>query len=217
MSMVEVAPREAAVEAGGYVKGVAIGVVTQNRDPDKLCRVKVSYPWHDQPRESYWARLAMPMAGKGRGLVLIPEVGDEVLVAFERGDLRFPCIVGALWNGKDTPPEANADGNNDKRLFKSRKGHQLLFDDNKSKGVVELGLSDGSSVQKKVTLDDDGIRLDDGAGNKVSIDSRGGTITIEAAKSVTIKAPQITLEANSTAEVKAGSTLTLRGSMVNIN
>ena len=213
MSIAEAAPRESTVEAGGLVKGVAIGVVTQNRDPEKLCRVKVSYPWHDQPRESYWARLAMPMTGKDRGLVLIPEVGDEVLIAFERGDLRFPCIVGSLWNGQDTPPEANADGNNDKRLFKSRKGHHLLFDDNKNKGVVELALNDG----KKVVLDDDGIRLDDGAGNKISIDSKAGSISIEAAKTLTLKAPKLTLQASGTAEVKAGATLTLSGSLININ
>lgn len=217
MNIAEAAPRETSVEAGGYVKGVAIGVVTQNRDPDRLCRVKVRFPWHDQPRESYWARLAMPMTGKDRGLVLIPEVGDEVLVAFERGDLRFPCVVGSLWNGKDTPPESNANGDNDKRLFRSRKGHHLLFDDNKSKGVLELGLSDGSSVQKKVTLDDDGIRLDDGAGNKVTIDSRGGAVTIEAATSVTIKAPRLTLQGTTTAELKAGSSLTLSGATISIN
>lgn len=213
MTVAEAPTRESAVEAGGNVKGVAIGVVTQNRDPDKLCRVKVSFPWHDQPRESYWARLAMPMTGKDRGLVLIPEVGDEVLVAFERGDLRFPCIVGCLWNGKDAPPESNADGNNDKRLFKSRKGHHLLFDDGKSKGVVELALNDG----KKVVIDDDGIRLDDGAGNKISIDSKAGSISIEAATSLTLKAPKLALQASGTAEVKAGATLTLNGSLVNIN
>lgn len=216
MSLVEAAPRETAVEAGGYVKGVAIGIVTQNKDPDKLCRVKVSYPWHEKPRESYWARLAMPMSGKDRGLVLIPEVGDEMLVAFERGDLRFPCIVGALWNGKDSPPEANADGNNDKRIFKSRKGHYLLFDDNKGRGTVELAHTDGSTL-KKIVFDNDGITIDDGAGNKISFDSKGGTITIEAARRLTLKAPSVKLESSGTAEVKAGATLTLRGSLVNIN
>lgn len=94
----------------GYVKGVAVAIVTQNKDEDGLCRVKVRFPWHDKPRESYWARLAMPMAGDGRGTVFIPEVDDEVLVAFEREDLRFPYVLGALWNGKDKPPLANDDG-----------------------------------------------------------------------------------------------------------
>ena len=53
----------------GYAKGVAVAIVTQNQDEDGLCRVKVRYPWHDKPRESYWARLAVQMAGKGRGTV----------------------------------------------------------------------------------------------------------------------------------------------------
>jgi len=108
-------------ESGGYAKGVAVAVVTQNKDPEGQCRVKVSYPWYDPPRESYWARLATPMAGGGRGIVTIPEVGDEVLVAFEREDLRFPYVLGSVWNGKDTPPETNADGKNNKRLIGRRR------------------------------------------------------------------------------------------------
>ena len=129
MTMMAHVRRETEHESGGFVKGVAIALVTQNQDPDNLCRVKVSYPWHDKPSDSYWARLAMPMAGDARGLVLIPEVGDEVLVAFEREDLRFPYILGGLWNGKDKPPKSNGDGKNDKRILQSRKKHYLLFDD----------------------------------------------------------------------------------------
>src|SRR5262249_38611388 len=129
VSVIDVTRSETEHESGGYAKGLAVAVVTQNKDPDGQCRVKVRYPWYDQPRETYWAGRATPMAGSGRGLVTIPEVGEEVVVAFEREDLRFPFVLGAVWNGKDKPPEANADGNNDKRLFKSRSGHHLLFDD----------------------------------------------------------------------------------------
>ena len=63
MSLMETPPRETTLEAGGLVKGVAVALVTQNDDPEKLCRVKVRYPWHDKPSESYWARLAAPIAG----------------------------------------------------------------------------------------------------------------------------------------------------------
>jgi uncharacterized protein involved in type VI secretion and phage assembly len=208
----EAPPRETTLEAGGYVKGVAIALVTQNKDDDGLCRIKVSFPWHDKPRDSYWARLSTPMAGKDRGLVLIPEVGDEVLVAFEREDLRFPYILGALWNGKDKPPAANGDGKNDKRLFKSRKGHRLLFDDG-AKGVVEIAHVDG----RKAVFDDDGIRVEDGRGNQVKIESNSGAMTIQANGALSIKAASITIEATGTLEVKASATLTLRGSLVNIN
>lgn len=212
MSILEAPPRETTLEAGGYVKGVAIGVVTQNKDPEGLCRVKLSFPWHDQPSESYWARLAMPMAGDGRGMVLIPEVGDEVLVAFEREDLRFPYVLGALWNGKDKPPLANNDGKNDKRILKSRKHHYLLFDDG-PKGVVELAHEKG----RKVVIDDTGFAVQDENGNSVKVDSASGAMTIEAKGALKIKALSITLEATGTLEVKSSATLTLRGSLVQIN
>jgi uncharacterized protein involved in type VI secretion and phage assembly len=211
MNLMEV-PRDADSESGGNVKGVAIGVVTQNDDPEGLCRVKVSYPWHEQPRESYWARLASPMAGKDRGLVLIPEVGDEVLLAFERDDLRFPFVIGALWSGKDKPPVANSDGKDDKRLFKSRKGHRLLFDDG-ARGVVELTLDDG----KKLRLDDDGMRLDDGKGNRFAVDSRSGALTIEATGKLTIKAASVVIQASGTLDIKAGAVMSLNGSLIKLN
>jgi uncharacterized protein involved in type VI secretion and phage assembly len=212
VNILEAAPRETDQEAGGGVKGVAIALVTQNKDDEGLGRVKVSFPWHDKPRDSYWARLAVPMAGKERGLVLIPEVGDEVLVAFERDDLRFPCVLGSVWNGKDKPPFANDDGNNDKRGLTSRKKHRLLFDDG-SKGVVELRHEKG----RRIVLDDDGFIVEDENGNKVQVASNSGAMTIETSGQLKIKAATISIEATGTLELKASATMTIRGSLVNIN
>jgi uncharacterized protein involved in type VI secretion and phage assembly len=212
MMLMESAPRETTLEAGGLVKGVAVALVTQNKDDEGLCRVKVRYPWHDKPRESYWARLATPMAGKERGLVLIPEVGDEVLVAFEREDLRFPYVLGALWNGQDKPPLANGDGKNDRRILRSRKKHYLLFGDG-AKGVVELAHEKG----RKVVFDDDGFSVQDEKGNVVKVDSNSGAMTIEAKGQLNIRAAKISIEATGTLEVKASATLTIRGSLVSIN
>lgn len=212
MTLMESATRETAHEAGGYVKGVAIAVVTQNKDDEGLCRVKVRYPWHDKPRESYWARLACPMAGKGRGTVFIPEVGDEVLVAFEREDLRFPYVMGALWNGQDKPPINNGDGKNDRRIITSRKKHHLLFDDGTA-GKVELRHERG----RMIVFDDNGFSVQDEKGNVVKVDSNSGAMTIEAKGQLSIKAATVTIEATGTLELKAGATLTIRGSLVNIN
>jgi len=204
---------ETAHESGGYIKGVAIAVVTQNSDPEKMCRVKVSFPWHENSTESYWARLAAPMAGKDRGFVTIPEVGDEVLVAFEREDIRFPYVLGALWNGKDTPPVSNDDGNNDKRIFKSRSGHYLLFDDNSSASEVIFTHEKG----RRIAFTPDGWVVEDENGNKVEVQTNSGAMTIEAKGELKIKAASITLEATGTLEVKSNATMTLRGSLVQIN
>jgi uncharacterized protein involved in type VI secretion and phage assembly len=212
MNLVESAPTETAHESGGYVKGVAVALVTQNKDDDGLNRVRVRFPWHDKPTESYWARLAMPMAGDNRGVVMIPEVGDEVLVAFEREDVRFPYVLGALRNGKEATPFKNDDGNNDHRIIQSRKKHYLLFDDG-AKGVVEIRHEKG----RKVVLDDTGFSVEDEKGNKLTVNSDSGAMSIEAVGQLKIKAASITVEATSTVEIKASATMTIRGSMVNIN
>ena len=182
MTHMAAAPRETELESGGYVKGVAIALVTQNKDPDGLCRVKVRYPWNSAPRESYWARLAMPMAGKDRGTVFLPEVGDEVLVAFEREDVRFPYVIGSLWNGKELPPERNKDGKNDTRMIKSRKGHTITFVDGDQNYALRIELSDG----KTLALTKDDVTLEDAKGNKLVFTSNSGAVTLEAAATLTL-------------------------------
>jgi uncharacterized protein involved in type VI secretion and phage assembly len=152
------------------------------------------------------------MAGNDRGMVLIPEVGDEVLVGFEREDLRFPYVLGALWNGQDKPPLANDDGKNDKRILKSRKKHYLLFDDG-DKGVVELAHENGGVVR----FTDDEILLKDGQGNQLKIENKSGAMTLQANGQLNIKAATISIQASGTLELKASATLTIRGALVNIN
>ncbi len=75
------------------------------------------------------------MAGAGRGLYILPEVDDEVLVAFEHGNPSTPYVLGGLWNGKDKPPEANSDGKNNMRVLKSRSGHVIRLDDTAGRGA----------------------------------------------------------------------------------
>ncbi|HEV8320835.1 MAG TPA: phage baseplate assembly protein V, partial [Myxococcota bacterium] len=99
---------------------VVIGVCTNNKDPEGLGRIKVKFPWLEASEESHWARVCQFMTGGGRGMWIIPEVDDEVLVAFEHGDVHFPYVLGSLWNGVDRPPSVsglNADGKNNIRAF----------------------------------------------------------------------------------------------------
>ena len=139
----------------GRVFGVVVGVVTNISDPDDLARVKVSYPWLADNTESPWARVVTPMAGGGRGIVCRPEVDDEVLVAFEHGDMRFPYVIGGVWNGVDTPPQSRgSDGNNDIRLIRSRSGHEITLDD--TSGSEKIVIVD-SSGNHKVELSSSGV------------------------------------------------------------
>lgn len=126
----------------GRIFGVMVGIVINNdsanhADKPGPGRVKVKIPLMGMP-ESNWARMASWMAGKERGAFCLPEVEDEVLVAFENGDVNRPYIIGSLWNGQDLPPETNKDGKNNIRLFKSRSGHVLQFADTKGKRASRL-------------------------------------------------------------------------------
>ena len=118
--------------------GVTIGIVTNNHDPEGLGRVELKLPWLSEDIETHWARVATPMAGNGRGLYVLPDVDDEVLVAFEHGMVEFPYVLGSLWNGKDTPPETNEDGKNNRRLLRSRQGHVIILDDTEDQAHIRI-------------------------------------------------------------------------------
>ena len=198
-------------ESGGLVAGVTSGIVTQNKDPDKLGRIKLKLPWRDEGFETDWTRVVSPMAGAERGTFFLPEVGDEVLVAFDRNDVRYPYVLGSLWSSTDKPPQTNDDGKNDIRVIHTRKGHTLLFDDG-SKGRIVIKLDDGKSI----TIDDSGILIDDTA-NTVKLDAKGGAVSIEAKQALTLKAPKISIEASAQMEIKGGAMLKASATMVKIN
>jgi phage protein D/phage baseplate assembly protein gpV len=112
----------------GSSSGVVVGIVTDNDDPDRLGRVKLRFPSLSADYESSWARVAAPGNGASRGTVWIPEVNDEVLVAFESGDRQRPFVVGGLWNGNDAPPPIEVDnGKLNGRHFVSRDGNQVYM------------------------------------------------------------------------------------------
>ena len=125
--------------------GVVIALVDDNDDPQAMGRVRLRFPWLGEDAVSFWARVAMPGAGKDYGVVWIPQVGDEVLVAFEHGDPRRPFVIGGLWNGTDTPPLGDSlfDAGKVKRSgFVSRSGHKLVFFDDPGESGIALISSD---------------------------------------------------------------------------
>lgn len=196
------------------VLGVVTGIVTNNQDPDGLGRVKVKLPRISGEDESNWARIASLMAGKDRGAFFLPEVEDEVLVAFEYGDISRPYVLGALWNGVDTPPADNADGENNIRVIKSRSGH-----------IIRLNDKDG---EEKIEI------IDKSEKNLVTIDTKEKTITISSDQDITLLAPngkvlidakEVELKSAADAKIGAGGKLdveasgdlTAKGATINLN
>jgi uncharacterized protein involved in type VI secretion and phage assembly len=187
---------------GGRFYGAYPALVKDVKDPEGLGRVKVSLPWApDGKGGAYeaWARLATVMAGKNRGTWFIPDVNDEVLVVFMAGDPRHPCVVGGLWNGRDTPHESmDGAGKNSIKSIRSRNGVKLTLDD-----------TDG---QEKMILETPGgqkVTLKDGPGAVEIQDSNGNSMKFEASG--------ITIQASAKISVTAGATIDVSASMLNVS
>lgn len=151
--------------------GVVPAEVVEN-DGDDEGRVKVKYFWFDNGATvSPWARVSQLHAGVDHGSVFVPEVGDEVLVAFFQGDMRQPYVLGGLYNGKKKPPTAHNNGR-DQKIIRTRAGHQILFDD-KSKEIT-ISTATGAKVILKdsgeITLEATTVKV-----NADSIDLGGGS------------------------------------------
>ena len=200
--MLELTPLQMIVEArvpiglGGHWYGVYPALVSDIKDPDNQGRIKITLPWSPDTggaRYEEWARLATFMAGNNRGSWFIPDVNDEVLVAFEGGDARRPYVIGALWNGRDNPPDSmDGAGNNYHKVLRSRNGVKITLDDQdgQEKFIVET-----PGAQKMTLQDGPGsITIEDSNGNSIKLEAAGVTVTASA--KVTINA--------STVEVSAG-------------
>jgi uncharacterized protein involved in type VI secretion and phage assembly len=186
------------------VHGVAIGLVTANDDPDELGRVKLKLPWLADDYESDWVRVASLGAGPDSGAVWLPQVGDEVLVAFDHGDMRRPFVLGGLWNGQDKPPLGDGlfdNGSVKRRGFISRLGHKIvLFDDTGDSGMALISAGGGYKVSLNETA------------TKIHIKS-DGTIEIESTQDLTIKSSAgISIEADGQLQLKGSGGVKIDGS-----
>jgi uncharacterized protein involved in type VI secretion and phage assembly len=136
--------------------GVVLGTVTDTDDPMGWGRVKVDFPWLSSQTKSSWAPIASPMAGPDYGTWFVPEVGNEAVLAFERGDANHPIILGFLWNGLDTPPSTSTH----ERMIRSVNKHTIRFLDSTPTGGGNQG----------------GIAIEDAAGNSIVMTNTQVTI-----------------------------------------
>lgn len=196
--------------------GVYPAIVTNNNDPDKMGRVKLKYPWLDEQMESNWARLTAADAGNQRGIMVFPEVNDEVLVAFEAGDFNFPYVVGALWNGQDAVPLHPVKNSKvTERLWKTRTGHELHFYEDDSTSKIVLKEKNGLQVildgtGKKVTVQESGQNI-------IEIDGNGGKISLKASTAIEVTAPNIKLAGSAGIKIESSGMVEIKGSMVKVN
>ena len=151
--------------------GVMVGTVRDVNDPNGEGRIRVEFGWMGGNSQSYWAAIAAPMAGGGRGAFFMPEVDDEVLVAFDRGDVNHPYIIGFLWNGHDRPPSTSVR----ERMIRSVNGHAIRFLDSTPSGGNQGG-----------------IIIEDAHGNRITLSN--GKITIKSVAILELDAPTITLK-----------------------
>ena len=187
---------------GGRWYGVYPALVTDIKDPDNQGRVKVSLPWSpDTGTAKYetWARLATLMGGNNRGSWFVPDLNDEVLIAFEGGDTRRPYVIGGLWNGSDAPPESmDGAGNNYKKVLRSRNGVKVTLDDQDGQ---EKFIAETPGGQKVTLKDGPGaVEIVDSNGNSIKLESSGVTITASAkltinAGTIAISAGMVTVDA----------------------
>jgi len=181
---------------GGKWFGIYPALVSDIKDPNGTGRVKVTLPWSpDTGSDRYeaWARVATFMGGNNRGSWFIPDVNDEVVLAFEGGDPRRPYVLGALWNGSDSPPQSmDGSGQNNLKVLRSRNGVKITLDDSSGQENCIVETPGG----QKVTLHDGpgSVEVVDSNGNSVKMQSSG--ITVNASAKVTVTASMVEVSAS---------------------
>ncbi|HEY5951030.1 MAG TPA: phage baseplate assembly protein V, partial [Kofleriaceae bacterium] len=204
------------------IRGVHLAIVVENKDGDGNpgYRVKVKYPWMTEQEKSYWARIAIPMAGKDRGTYFLPENDDQVLVVFEHGDINKPIVIGALWSKKQEPVEVNESGKNNTKLIKSRAGHRIIFDD--KDGSEKITIVD-KTKQNKIVLDSaNKVVKIESAGDievkaKANVIMHSNALKVGTTETFTASGQQVLTHSGAAFGVKASSNITISGSQVQIN
>jgi len=182
--MTSTLPRSRSTDRRYY--GVVEAIVAKvTDDPEHECRVTLRFPFFDgATAETDWCRVAQPYAGNGYGAVFVPEEGDEVLVAFVHGDMRFPIVLGGLYNGVDKPP-TDRTASRDQKMVRTKHGHQVVLDDSQGQEAIRITTAGGHE-----------LILDDASGT-VAITGNGVKITLDDTGSITVQGTNITVEGSS--------------------
>jgi len=171
--------------------------VVSVQDPDNLARVQVrllSFDGVGQQDGPVWARVALPFAGDSRGAFMLPDVDDEVLVAFVNGDSRFPVVVGGLWNGSTTIPESLSGSSVDRWTITGKAGTRIAIEE-PSSGQPTIKFTTPGGVTGTLT-DDSGGKIElslAGGSTKITMDSSG--VTVQTGSNVSVQASKVDVSA----------------------
>jgi phage protein D/phage baseplate assembly protein gpV len=201
------------------IPGVVPALVTDVNDPDQQARVQLKFPWLSDTYTTDWVRTVQSGAGKDRGSVFLPEVNDEVLVAFDRGDWRQPYVIGGLYNGVDTPKLGDGlidgtSGSVKRRGMVSKNGHMLVFFDDSGKDGIAL-LTAGGNL--KVSLNNGQSTVKISSSGQINIEGNSdvsvkssGNLSLEATGQLTLKGATVGIQADSSVTV-SGPSISLGG------
>lgn len=216
---------------------IATGTIKENYDERFPGKVKVEISMTDGSRNvTDWIRVAMPYGGKYKGMYFMPDISDEVVVAFERGNKEKPIVIGVLWNEENTIPGNSADEDNNIKKIKTRGGHEIIFDDTRDKEKIKIRTPKKSEIciddeESKITITAKGSEGD----NIIKIDSKSGEITVTGKKKIVLEAGESTkisidgdngsvkiecddmsIEASKELKIK-GQNVSIEGTQVSIN
>jgi uncharacterized protein involved in type VI secretion and phage assembly len=198
------------------VCGIVTGFVKEIYDGKHPGMVKVEMFMTDGTLNiTDWIRVIVPYGGKDKGMYFLPDVGDEVAIAFERGDIEKPYVIGCLWNANvDTIPENTVTEQNTIKKLKTKGGHEVIFDDTKEKGKLQII----TPKKSKIVMDDENSLITiSAAGEKgeniLKLDSKQGVITITGKKKIVLDAggTKITIDGTSKKIDIEGDNINLKG------
>ncbi len=179
-----------------------VGKVIHVDDPDEMGRVKVALKWQED-ETTPWIRVASPYTGSDKGFYMIPEVGDQVLVAFEDSNPSKPYVLTGMYHGKASPEFYSP--NNDFKGFKSREKNTWLFNDAEKSILLSAPQRLDLHAGKEINL-----RTDGAAPSSINLDVGDGTVTIKAKKIVIEATDEISLDGKNTIEINSGDKLKIK-------
>jgi len=185
--------------------GLVEAIVTHNDDPLHEGRVRVRFPWFDPDVDSDWCRVSHFYAGGGYGAFFVPEVGDEVVIAFVHGDMRLPIVLGGVYNGVDKPVTFRTEQQNVKGL-RTQSGHEIMLTDTEGKEEIRVSERSGKNVIRINTQD-----------NSITIESTDGKLILKGNEIEISATSNLTMRSGQKMKIDGGFELKVVGGVIHLN